>query len=480
MKLIFIHALNKIQKMGVFNMTKRIYLNAFDMNCVVHQTPGLWRHPNDQSAQYKNLDYWVNLAKLLEKGRFDGLFLADVIGVYDVFEQSNSSALKQAIQLPVNDPTVLISAMAYATEHLGFGVTVSTTYEKPYAFARKFSTLDHITNGRIAWNVVTSYLESGSINLGLDKHLDRDERYELADEFLEVCYKLWEGSWEDKAVIKDKEQGVYVNPDYVHPISHKGKWFSVPGIHLSEPSPQRTPVIFQAGASTLGREFAAKHAECIFTSFPTQKVAKDYVKKIRKQIAVEGRNPEDVLIFNLFTPIVGKSEEDAIRKLAEYEKYTSYEGAATLFSGWTGIDISIYEPNQVIQFIETNSVRSALEKFTISDPDREWTVKEIVEFVSIGGTGPIKVGSPEQIADYMEDWVNATGMDGFNLAYVTTPGTFEDFIEYVVPILQERGLLKKEYTEGTYREKLFNKQPLLSNEHIGSRYRKINKKELLR
>ena len=171
----------------------------------------------------------------------------------------------------MNEPTALISAMAYATKHLGFGVTVSTTYEKPYAFARKFSTLDHLTNGRIAWNIVTSYLESGSINLGLEEHFTHETRYDIADEFLEVCYKLWEGSWEEGAVVKDKEKGIFTLPDRVHPINHKGKWFSVPGVHLSEPSPQRTPVLFQAGASAPGREFAAKHAECIFTSFPTKK-----------------------------------------------------------------------------------------------------------------------------------------------------------------------------------------------------------------
>lgn len=461
-------------------MSKQIYLNAFDMNCVVHQTPGLWKFPGDQAEQYKTLDYWVNLARLLEKGKFDGLFLADVLGTYDVYEQSNVGALKQAAQLPVNDPTVLISAMAYATKHLGFGVTVSTTYEKPYAFARKFSTLDHLTDGRIAWNIVTSYLKSGSINLGLEEHFNHDTRYAIADEFLEVCYKLWEGSWEDSAVVKDKEKGIFTDPERVHPISHKGKWFSVPGVHLSEPSPQRTPVLFQAGASAQGREFAAKHAECIFTSFPTKKVAADYVKKMRAQIVQAGRNPKDVLIFNLFTPIVGRTEEEAKQKLAEFKQYTSYEGAATLFSGWTGIDVSKYEPHQPIQFIETNSVRSALEKFTISDPDRQWTVEEVVNFVSIGGMGPITVGNPEQIADFMESWINETGMDGFNMAYVTTPGTFTDFIEYVIPVLQERGLFKKDYTEGTYREKLFNKSRLLPKEHTGAYYRNLNRREILK
>jgi FMN-dependent oxidoreductase (nitrilotriacetate monooxygenase family) len=460
-------------------MGKHIYLNAFDMNCVVHQTPGLWTYPSDQAAEYKTLDYWVKLAKLLEKGKFDGLFLADVLGVYDVYRKSNEGALKQAAQLPVNEPTALISAMAYATKHLGFGVTVSTTYEKPYAFARKFSTLDHLTNGRIAWNIVTSYLESGSINLGLEEHFTHETRYDIADEFLEVCYKLWEGSWEEGAVVKDKEKGIFTLPDRVHPINHKGKWFSVPGVHLSEPSPQRTPVLFQAGASAPGRAFAAKHAECIFTSFPTKKVAADYVKKMRAQIAAEGRDPQSILIFNLFTPIVGRTEKEAEEKLAQFESYVNFEGAATLFSGWTGIDVSAYEPEQPIEFIATNSVRSALEKFTISDPDRKWTVEEVVKFVSIGGMGPVTVGSPEQVADFMEEWIDDTGMDGFNMAYVTTPGTFADFIDLVIPVLQERDLFKTDYSEGTYREKLFKKSHFLPDEHYGAQYRKTSQKESL-
>lgn len=223
---------------------KRIYLNAFEMNCVGHQSPGLWRHPDDQSERYKDLDYWVDLAKTLEKGYFDGIFIADVIGIYDVYGNDKETTLREATQVPVNDPMMLVSAMAHATEHLGFGITCSTTFEHPYTFARRMSTLDHLTKGRIAWNIVTSYLESGTKNIDIGEKFQHSERYAIADEYLEVCYKLWESSWEEGAVKRDRESGVYTDPEKVHGIEHHGKYFDVPGIHLCEPSPQRTPVLY--------------------------------------------------------------------------------------------------------------------------------------------------------------------------------------------------------------------------------------------
>ncbi|MFC7442096.1 LLM class flavin-dependent oxidoreductase [Laceyella putida] len=454
-------------------MGKRIYINAFEMNCVCHQSPGLWTHPEDQSDRYKDLDYWVELAQLLEHGRFDGLFLADVLGIYDVYQNDKSACIRQAAQVPVNDPILLISAMAKATKHLGFGVTCSTTYEHPYTFARRMSTLDHLTQGRIAWNIVTSYLESAAKNLGLDEQLRHSERYEIAEEYMEVCYKLWEGSWEDDAVVKDREGKIFTDPNKVHEINHNGKYFRVPGIHLCEPSPQRTPVLYQAGASAKGREFAAKHAECIFTSFPSVETAAQYVKKIRDLVKKQGRDPKSILIFNLFTPIVGATEEEAWEKYQNLSRHISYEGALALLGGWTGIDFSQYDPDQVIEYVETNAVQSAVEKFTKANPNKQWTVRELAKFVGIGGAGPVEVGTPQQIADALEYWIEVTGIDGFNIAYATTPGTFKDFVELVVPELQKRGVLKKEYDEGTYREKLFGKgKARLLDDHHGSIYRK--------
>ncbi len=224
-------------------MTREIRLNAFEMNCVGHQSPGMWRHPRDRSWQYRELAYWTDLARLLELGKFDGVFIADVLGVYDVFNGNINAALRDATQIPVNDPLQLVPVMASVTEHLGFGLTASVSFEHPYTFARRLSTLDHLSKGRAGWNIVTSYLNSGARNVGLSGQTGHDERYDIADEYLEVCYKLWEGSWEDGAVLRDRERGVFTDPAKVDPIKHEGRYFKVPGVHLCEPSPQRTPLL---------------------------------------------------------------------------------------------------------------------------------------------------------------------------------------------------------------------------------------------
>lgn len=453
---------------------KRIYLNAFEMNCVGHQSPGLWRHPEDQSERYKDLDYWVDLAKTLEKGRFDGIFIADVIGIYDVYRNDKTATLREATQVPVNDPMMLVSAMAHATEHLGFGITCSTTFEHPYTFARRMSTLDHLTKGRIAWNIVTSYLESGTKNIEIGDKFQHRERYAIADEYMEVCYKLWEGSWEEDAVKRDKERGIFTDPEKVHGIDHHGKYFDVPGIHLCEPSPQRTPVLYQAGGSPTGRKFAAKHAECTFVSGPAKSPIASYVKELRKLAEDEGRDPQSVKIFALMTPIVGRTEEEAWSKYEELTKYISYEGALALVGGWTGLDFSGYDPDDEIEYIETNAIKSWLKMLTASRSDKKWTVRELANFVGVGGMGPVAVGTPEQIADTLEEWVEETDIDGFNLAYALAPGTFKDFVELVTPELQKRGILKKEYTDGTFREKLFGKgNARLPEEHPGAGYRRV-------
>jgi len=453
---------------------KRIYLNAFDMNCVVHQSPGLWVHPEDQSHRYNDIDYWIELAKTLEEGRFDGLFIADVIGIYDVYGGDKETTVREATQVPVNDPMMLVSAMAAATKHLGFGITCSTTFEHPYTFARRMSTLDHVTKGRIAWNIVTSYLESGTKNIEIGDKFQHSERYNIAEEYLEVCYKLWEGSWEDDAVVKDKANKIFAVPEKVHEINHHGKYFDVPGIHLCEPSPQRTPVLYQAGGSPRGRKFAAEHAECTFIAAPGKEAISSYVKDLRAQASIHGRDPSSIKVFALFTPIVGRTEDEAWVKYEELTKYISYEGALSLLSGWSGVDFSKYDPDQVIEYIDTNAVRSTLHNITISSPNKKWTVREIANFIGIGGNGPVAVGTPEQIADTLEEWMDETDIDGFNLAYAITPGTFKDFVNLVVPVLQKRGLLKTDYEEGTLREKLYGRgKNRLPENHIGAGYRKI-------
>ena len=298
------------------------------------------------------------MAKVLEKGRFDAIFLADVLGIYDVYQGSRDAAVRQGAQVPVNDPAFVVPIMAQVTKHLGFGLTASTSYEHPYIFARRMSTLDHLTKGRIGWNVVTSYLNSAAVNIGLDQQINHSERYEMADEYMEVVYKLWEGSWEEDAVLVDKERKIYADPEKVHGIRHEGKYFNVPGAHLSEPSPQRTPVIFQAGASSRGRKFAAKHAELVFISAPTAEITKKTVDSIREEAKRAGRNPNEIKILSSITPILGRTQKEAEEKYEDYQKHISYEGALALLGGWTGIDFSAYDPDDKIEYVDSDAMKS--------------------------------------------------------------------------------------------------------------------------
>jgi FMN-dependent oxidoreductase (nitrilotriacetate monooxygenase family) len=454
---------------------KEIRLNAFAMNCVGHQSPGLWAHPRDRAASYTDLDYWTELAKTLERGRFDGIFLADVLGIYDVYGGSPDAALRHAVQVPVNDPVLLIPAMAAVTEHLGFGVTCTLSYEPPYTLARRMSTLDHLTKGRVGWNIVTGYLNSAATGMGLAEQPRHDRRYEIADEYMQIVYRLWEESWEDGAVIRDRVHRIFADPAKIHRIDHHGQYYRVEAIHLCEPSPQRTPVLYQAGASTRGRAFAATHAECVFINGPTPQVVAPQVADLRRRAADNGRDPADILIFTLTTVITGRTEAEARAKHAEYRRYADHEAALALFSGWTGVDFSRYGPDDELRYIETEAMRSALESFTSADPSRVWTVRELAEHVAIGGRGPLLVGSPEQIADAMISWVDATDIDGFNLAYAVTPESFEDFVALVVPELQRRGVYKLDYHAGTLREKLFGAgHARLTPPHPAARYRAVS------
>ncbi|WP_182004789.1 LLM class flavin-dependent oxidoreductase [Acinetobacter lactucae] len=459
-------------------MTKKISFNAFEMNCIAHQSPGLWRHPQDRSVEYKDLEYWTDLAQILERGFFDGIFIADVLGIYDVYHQSAEHALTGAVQVPVNDPLQIVPAMAAVTKHLGFGVTTSISFEHPYPFARRISTLDHLTKGRVGWNIVTSYLESGSKNLGLKTQVNHDNRYDIADEYLEVLYKLWEGSWEEGSVLRDRESGIFADHKKVHPIQHEGKYFTVPGIHICEPSPQRTPVLYQAGASSRGQKFASQNAECVFIAAPSKIATKKVVQGIRQKLAQEGRDPYSVKIYALLSIVTDETDAKAQAKFKEYQSYGSYDGALTLLSGWSGVDFSQYQPTDKVEYIQTNAIQSLLDSYVNADPERIWTIEEIANWNSLGGNGPVLVGSAETVSDALQQWVEDTDVDGFNLAYILAHQTFADVVEFIVPELQKRGVYQTSYAQGTLREKLFGAGPYLPENHRGAKYRNLKELKL--
>jgi FMN-dependent oxidoreductase (nitrilotriacetate monooxygenase family) len=451
---------------------KEIRLYSFNINAPGHSWPGLWRHPRDISLTYKDMSFWVKLAQICERGLFDGVFLADVLGPYDVYGSSPAAALKSAAQIPVNDPSYVVPAMAAATKHLGFGLSSNLSFDHPYLLARRFSTLDHLTNGRVGWNIVTGYLDSAARALGLEALKEHDSRYDQAEEFVTAAYKLWEGSWEDGAVVLDRATHTYVDPSKVHTIKHQGEHYKIDGIHICEPSPQRTPTLYQAGTSSKGRDFAARHAECVFVGGQSKNVVRDLVADIRKRAAAFGRDPYDIIIFASATVIAGGTEADANAMFDEAKAHISREGALALLSGWTGIDFSQYSDDEPLQYIKTNAIRSMVEGMTIRDPNRTWRVRDLAQFAVVGGRGIFIVGDPNQVADEMASWVSETDIDGFNLIRVVFPETLETFVDLVVPELQTRGIYKKAYAEGTLRQKLFGaKRRYLPDNHPAAAWR---------
>ncbi|KAI4742854.1 bacterial luciferase-like protein [Aureobasidium sp. EXF-12298] len=457
---------------------KEILINAFDMSTIGHLSPGQWKNPSDKSTTKRKLDYWIDLAKLLEKGDINALFLADTYGGYDTYEQSLDECIRRAAQWPVTDPTIPISAMAAVTKNLAFGITASTSFEPPFLLAKRFSTLDHLTQGRIGWNIVTSWKKAAFKAIGIDTPIDHDQRYEQADEYLRLLYKLWEGSWSNDAIIADAENDAYFDPDKIRTIKHQGNYFNLESRHIVDPSPQRTPFLFQAGTSPAGSSFASKHAEAIFVSGHSPQVLRPRIDAIRKLAEQEGRDPRSIKFFATFTPILGKTDEEAEEKLAELQKYASVKGGLVLFSGWTGIDISQIPLDQEITAAdskEANKVTSVLNAFTTTSKEvPKWTPRVVAEKVGIGGLGPVGVGSPATVADEMQRWVREADVDGFNIGYVTTPGTFEDVVELLIPELRRRGVYPEKGAKErlTAREKVYGAgQAGLRADHTGSRYK---------
>ena len=446
-------------------MKREIRFNAFDMACVGHIQQGMWTHPRDRSAEYLSLDYWMGLARLLEEGLFDGLFLADVLGIYDVHGGNGDAAIRNAVQVPLIDPMLLVPAMAAATRHLGFGVTCNLAWESPALMARRFSTLDHLTKGRIGWNIVTGYLDSAARAMGLDRQMAHDDRYDLADEYMEILYRLWEESWAADAVKRDRAAGIYADPARVKRITHQGRQYRLDAPHLVEPSPQRTPVLYQAGASDRGRGFAAQHAECVFLNGgPKPHVAK-LVADLRARAA-----PRPIRIFVGATLIIGRTRAEAEAKLTEYRQHASIEGALAHASASLGIDLARFAPDDELpEAGQSQAIRSNVEALRAAAPRA--TKRALIDRMVLGSRQPPIVGSVDEVAEELIAWMDQADVDGFNLSRTVTPECLEDVVRLLVPALQERGRYKRAYTPGTYREKLFGAGPLLAAPHPAAGWR---------
>jgi FMN-dependent oxidoreductase (nitrilotriacetate monooxygenase family) len=446
-------------------MPREIRLNAFDMACVGHIQQGMWTHPRDTSAEYMRMDHWLDLARLLERGLFDGLFLADVLGVYDVLDGSADAAIRSAAQVPLLDPAMVVPAMAAVTRELGFGITANLSYEAPYLFARRMSTLDHLTGGRIGWNVVTGYLDSAARAMGLDRQMRHDDRYDLAEEYMEVVYRLWEESWGEGAVLRDRAGGRYADPAAVRRIRHEGPQYRLDAYHLCEPSPQRTPVLYQAGASARGQVFAARHAECVFLNGgPAADVART-IAELRALAA-----PRELRVFVGATLVLGRTEAEADEKLAEYRRHSSVEGALAHASASLGMDFGRFGMDEPIEAGPGNAIQSnvaAMKRAT----GPAFTKRGLIDQFILGSRQKPMVGSVADIADRLIEYAEATGADGFNLSRTVFPEGLEEVVDRLVPALQERGAYKRAYAPGTYREKLFGAGPRLAAPHPAAGFR---------
>ncbi len=447
-------------------MTRKIIYNAFTHVTLSHQSHGQWRRP-DAASQLGFNTYapWVEMARIAERGKLDAIFFADTTGVYDTYKGGWDTVAREGMQFPSNDPASLVSVLGYVTEHLGLVVTSSVLQEHPFSFARKLSTLDHLTQGRVGWNVVTSYLDNAARNYGYDKLEKHDARYAWAEEYAEVVYKLWEASWEDDALQADPE-GLYADPARIHEINHEGPRYRVAGPHLLQPSPQRTPVLFQAGTSTSGRSFAGRNAEVTFLASLTPETAKADIARINAEAVRAGRRVGDVKFLTQIQPIIGSTEAEAQARYRNFLEWRNDDAYLAHASGGIGFDLSLIDPATPLADIHTEYSQSMVRAVIEAEPDKTATFGDVIRR-RLNKAFP---ATPEQTADIIERWVEA-GIDGFNLIPEITPDWYAIFVDEVVPVLRRRNLIQSEYAEGTLREKLFGAGPTLPDSHPARRLR---------
>ncbi|MEJ2870513.1 NtaA/DmoA family FMN-dependent monooxygenase [Actinomycetospora sp. OC33-EN08] len=451
-------------------MGKEILFNAISLASPSHQWPGLWAHPESNGERYDQFDFWLDFARTAERGLFETVFMADGIGVYDTYEGKPDAVMRTGGFFPMNDPMVIVPAMAVVTENLGFGITGNSTVEPPFLLARRFSTLDQLTRGRISWNVVTGAMRSVAKAVGVEP-IPHNERYDVAEEYMDLMYKLWEQSWEDEAVVRDKASRVFADPDRIHKIKHEGR-YACEAYHLCEPSPQRTPFLFAAGASSRGTAFAGKHAEAAFMGAFDKGFARRVVDGYRKAAVDAGRAPDDLKVFNAMTVIVAPTEAEAREIEAECREYTSAEGNLAAMSGMIGADLSKYAWDDPVENIESDAIQSLADAMTASKGGRTVRLRDLAEFNGMPGREGYLVGSTSQVCDELISWVDDVGVDGITLTRNLEPRHIKSFVDLVVPELQNRGRYKTEYRPGTLREKMFGAGPRLAPSHYGSRFRR--------
>jgi len=435
-------------------MTSKFHLAAYLNTSPTIHSDAAWKNPS-ASKFFLTPGYYQEIARTLEGACFDFAFFADNLAAHVKYGGSYKYAVEKGSQfVAALDPTYVALAMAGVTQHLGIGVTKSTTYSSPFDLARVFATLDHLSNGRIAWNIVTSINDAEARNYGQAKHLDRESRYERAHEFVEASVRLWE-SWDPDALLFDTVGNRFADPEKVHAANYKGKWINCEGPLTVPHSPQGRPVFMQAGASSQGLAFAARWAEIVFVIDPTEEGRRKKYRDLKTLLPQYGRAPEDVKIFPAFIPFVGETESIALEKQAFHNSLVDPVAGLVTLSSHLDVDLSAFDLNQ--QFLEvagSGGVRGTLEVAKSIAGTDKLTLAEMGRIYGEGMLVPQIAGTPKQIADYLEHCFDDKQADGFIISPAYLPGGFQDFTALVVPELQRRNLVKSSYSGKTLRDNL--------------------------
>lgn len=427
--------------------SRQLHLGAFMRPTSLH--PGAWRYPGAWPDSNFNFQRLKTLTRKLEAAKFDAFFMADHMAVLNM----SIEALKRSHTTTSFEPFTLLSALSQATERIGLVATGTTTFDQPWHIARRFASLDHISNGRAGWNIVTTSNPDAALNFGLDEHMDHADRYRRAREFYDVVTGLWD-SWADDAFVRDVESGVYVDPAKMHVLGHKGEFLSVKGpLNIARPV-QGWPVIVQAGASEPGRQLAAETAEAVFTAQSSLEVGQQFYADVKARAATAGRNADHIKILPGCFVIVGDTVGEAKAKRDKLDSLINYANAIGSLSIALGIDASKLDPDGPLPEIpESNAGKSARERAINLARRENLKVRELAQRLA-GHSGLSMVGTAKTIADEMQKWLESRGSDGFTVQFPHLPGGLDDFCDKVVPELQSRGLFRREYAGTTLRDHL--------------------------
>jgi FMN-dependent oxidoreductase (nitrilotriacetate monooxygenase family) len=422
---------------------------------------GSWRHPATEHG-FLDGDYYANLGRLLERGRFDLMFFDDRLAMPGIYGGSVADAVRYGARPVKLDLSIILGLAAGATSRIGLGATYSTTYYAPFHVARTFATLDHLSGGRAAWNVVTSVNDSEAQNFGVSAHLGHDARYDRADEFLGAVVELWD-SWDDDALVLDREAGIFADPARVHEVGWSGEYFDVRGPLTVPRSPQGRPVIIQAGSSGRGRDFASRWAELIFTGDPGVEIARDHYRDQKERIAAAGRDPDGVKICPMVYAVVGESEAHASEREATFLHDLVHPLASlTLLSELMNYDFSAHDLDDPVTddlIANVSGIRGLVQNLRTHIGGEQLTLRDLAGHRATLLQGPRFVGTGPQVADQMEEWFTTGACDGFVLAATHMPGAFEDVVRMVVPELQRRKLFRRDYDGTTLRDHLGLERP---------------------